>query len=73
MVEGTITYDSTKGDICMPYGAYVGTGAGAGGGMVAYGLHTGSMFMLIFAILLVAATLFGLVRRSRRTAEHERP
>jgi hypothetical protein len=57
----------------MPYGAYVGTGAAGGTGLLAMGLETGSMFLLIFAALLGAAVLLGVIRRARRSGAHQRP
>lgn len=57
----------------MNYGAHVGTGAGAGGGLAAYGLQTGSTLMLIFALVLAIITVIGVARRVKRSAATQRP
>lgn len=54
------------------YGSSVGTG-GAAGVAAALGLQTASNIMLGLAALLALITVVSVVRRARRSGEHQRP
>ena len=54
------------------YGQSVGTGAAAGAAAMT-GLHTASQIMLWLAVILTLITVVSVVRRARRTGEHQRP